>query len=156
MRYYPDGDSEQVVVDGVKLNSSIRWATSATFSHWTNAYRVDVMPANTTLVPNNYGFNKEHRYCSRPVVEAPTSKFLDYPTYGSLVNVATLTNPFSNLSPYSNGGFTVTDDGGKKRQLGPGDYRFLVSVLRWGGDVRVLADYDTWLGPLVQIVDGPI
>ncbi|KAH8893452.1 subtilisin-like protein [Thozetella sp. PMI_491] len=153
--FYPDGQNQVIVKDFIEVNNSMRYGSAATFSQWTYVYRVDILPANTPVVPNTYGFDPSNVIAYQPPSTPPKTTFLGYPSYGKLIDLEALTSPANNPSPNGNGGFTVTACG-QKYQLGPGDYRWLVSVLRWGGDKHVFKDYDTWLGPVIRLTNGTV
>ncbi|TVY44593.1 Minor extracellular protease [Lachnellula occidentalis] len=117
---------------------------------WTREFRVDVLPANTTIQANNYGFDKDAEYTYRPSAFTPNSTIFDHECFG------TLTVLLGYIEPSGNGIFRsdtiVTGSDGGNWAVGNGDYRWLVSALRWGGVSGVLGDYDTWLGPVVRFV----
>ncbi|TVY93472.1 Minor extracellular protease [Lachnellula willkommii] len=117
---------------------------------WTREFRVDVLPANTTVQANNYGFDKDAEYEYKPSAFTPNSTVFGHESFG------TLTILLGYNWPSGNGIFRsdtiVTGSDGGKWAVGNGDYRWLVSALRWGGVSGVLGDYDTWLGPVVRFV----
>ncbi len=48
------------------------------------------------------------------------------------------------------------EDEGGEAPTSPGDYRMLISALRWGGNATNLADYETWLGPVLRVIDSSL
>ncbi|KAI0123419.1 peptidase S8/S53 domain-containing protein [Xylariales sp. AK1849] len=149
---FPNG-TRVIDTDIVTVNSSINYKSSISRDQYTRSFRVDVLPANTSIQADKYGFDTtiEHDYVISTV--APRSSIFGYPSYGTLVNQTGLVSPASNIWP-SGTGVSVTAADGATYSPGIGDYRWLVSVLRWGGDDDLLQDHDTWLGPIIRIVEG--
>ena len=119
---------------------------------WTREFRVDVLPANTTIQANHYGFDKDAEYEYKPSTFTPNSTVFEHESFGTL----SLLQGYN--WPAGNGIFRsdtlVTGSDGGKWAVGNGDYRWLVSALRWGGTSGELGDYDTWLGPVIRFVSG--
>lgn len=125
------------------------------FDLWTTAYRIDILPANTTIKPTHWGFDNTTQIEYVEGSTIPTSSFLGFESYGSVKVVTGLVSPANNFSP-SGYGVSATGDDGVQKQLGPGDYRWLYSIQRWGGEPALLEDWETWLGPVIRLVDGPV
>ena len=130
-------------------------------AQYTMLYRIDVVPVNTTLIPTHWAPGSPSTppgYTYTPPASPPSSSVLGgVPSYGNIYNL----NPTANIEyaadpqstivtnlPWSG---SVAADGGSTLQLGSGDYRLLISVLRWGGNDSVTADYETWLGPIMTL-----
>lgn len=151
-RIYKEG--EVVTTESVVFNSSTKFSSTIARDQYTTNYRVDVVPGRSTLKPNHYGYDPTKRPCFNASSVAPQSSFLGYLTYGNLLNLTGIVSPGTNIWPSGNG-LAVKTDGGATVKLQPGGYRWLVSVLRWGGDPTLLEDWDTWLSPLIKVIDGP-
>lgn len=140
----------------IKVNNTIPWEFVMSFGLWTTAYRIDILPANTTLVPTHWGFDNSTQIEYQVSSSAgPSSTFLGHGSYGNLKNDSGLLSPASKHRPYGRG-LTVKGDAGATVVLGAGDYRFLLSILRWGGEAGISQDWETWLGPVIRMVDGPV
>ncbi|KAI1856563.1 hypothetical protein JX265_011522 [Neoarthrinium moseri] len=137
------------------VNSSMAYKSSISRDQYTRSYRVDVLPADTAIKPNKYGFDKtvQHDYVISKT--GPKSSIFGFPSYGTIANATGLIQPGTTIWP-SGTGVTATAPDGTVYSPGVGDYRWFVSVLRWGGDENVLEDHDTWLGPIVRLVDGAV
>lgn len=122
--------------------------------------RVDLLAANTTFKPDYYGYNRNQTITPvvlttedyRNVMEDGTTS-----TYG--VQGANPGRPVAGLIDFAE--MTVIsntdefDDEGGEAPTAVGDYRFLVSALKWGGTVTNWPeDWETWLSPRMRIVDG--
>jgi hypothetical protein len=107
-----------------------------------DAYRVDVVPANTTFEPTYYGFNKSH------IIETHTPDIRVVDTFGNVESFGTvfydtfLPPIYHYLSWY--GGF---DDIGV---LPPGDYRWLLRVLPLEKDPEDPKSWTSWLSPVMR------
>lgn len=138
----------------LEFNAANGYGSSLPTLQWTREFRVDVLPANTNITAAHYGFDasdlKDYTY--KPSAFASNSTVFGYPSFGTL----SLLQGYN--WPAGNGVFRsdtlVTGSDGKQWAVGDGDYRWLVSVLRWGGVSGVKGDYDTWLGPVVRFVSG--
>lgn len=150
---YNADQSVSTVDEGLlEFKVSNGYGSSLPTLQWTREFRIDVLPANTPIASkvNHYGYDPNIKYPYRPSAFKPNSTVFGYESFGTL----------SVLSGYNwpagNGVFRsdtqVTGGDGGKWAVGRGDYRWLVSALRWGGVSGNLGDYDTWLGPVVRFV----
>jgi hypothetical protein len=133
---------------------SFDWVTMQSIQY----FRVDLVPYNTSFVPNFYGFIKtEDNPQGVPARYLP----LQYPnptelpllttdenaglleTYGIWDDDENLTHPSAFLW-----GFGNYANGWK---LPNGDYRALLRVLRWNGDWLKEKDYQSWLSPVIRV-----
>lgn len=168
VRFYYASDPDTAVVAGtsglVRVNASVAFGSIMAVDQWTTAYRIDLVPANTTFAPDHWGFDPTKAPASGDYVAskaAPVTAILGVPSYGTLVDQegGGAICSCSNLSPSGKtGGGTIVakSKGGDKYTPGAGDYRWLLSVRRWGGVDGVRADHDTWLGPVVRFIEGPV
>jgi Subtilase family/Fn3-like domain len=119
---------------------------------WTTEFSVSLVPANTHIQPDHYGYNKSIEYPYIPSAFEPNSTVFRHPSFGTLVNDTGF------MWPENNGPFgsdtSVTGDNGVKWKVGNGDYRWFAAVLRWGGTSGRQEDYDTWLSPVIRFVNG--
>jgi subtilisin family serine protease len=147
-------DQTQIIYDTdfLEFNASNGFSGSIPTLQWTQEFRLDVLPANTSIKPNHYGFNKTNKYPYIPSVLEPNSTIFGHPSFGTLLNITGYTWPESN-SPFAFDTM-VTSSNGVNYAVGNGDYRWLASVLRWGGTSGRQEDYDTWLGPVIRFVSG--
>ncbi|KAL7969606.1 peptidase S8/S53 domain-containing protein [Trichoderma sp. SZMC 28014] len=150
---FPD-DSDSNYDNGFSsVDSSSQYAFSLHFQQFTNLSRVDIVPANTTLNAHfnagNFTLPSNYTYIASAI--QPNSTLFGKPSYGNLWIKQGLSEP---QSIYVTGtGLNVTDDSGASVTLGSGDYRWFFSILRLGGDATLIDDYDTWLGPIVRLLD---
>ncbi|KAM0485392.1 hypothetical protein ACHAPX_001378 [Trichoderma viride] len=135
------------------VNSSRQYSFSIHVQQFTNLSRVDIVPANTTLKAHfnaaNFTFPSNYTYLASNA--QPGSTLFGKPSYGNLWIVQGLTQPES--ISLGGKGLKVKDDSGANVTLGNGDYRWFFSILRLGGDATLIEDYDTWLGPIVRLLD---
>ncbi|KAL6905046.1 peptidase S8/S53 domain-containing protein [Trichoderma evansii] len=150
---FPDDNGSNYNDGFSAVNSSTQYSFSVHIQQFTNLTRVDVVPANTTLKAhfNAANFTLPSNYTYLPSTNQPKSTLFGAPSYGNLRTIQGLTQPES-ISLGGNG-LKVTDDSGANITLGSGDYRWFLSVLRLGGDATQIEDYDTWLGPVVRLLD---
>ena len=117
--------------------------------HLSADLRLYVVPANTTFVPDHYGYDRNFKYDYRPSNDTPSTSFLGTPTYG-------LANQYLMLEPQDGwlGWFAMTvsrDDEDAPVQLSNNaDYRLLMGILRWGGDPEKKESWETYLSPVVR------
>jgi hypothetical protein len=109
-------------------------------------FRVDILPANTSFVPTFYGYNSSIQW---DYVFPNTSYkgMLDdrvTPTYG-LLDSGTPWRPVAGYPPWNDLDTAAI-----------GDYRIMVSELRWGGNKTVNADWETWLSPIIRVTDSTL
>jgi subtilisin family serine protease len=161
--YEPDGSDPVYDTGFLQTNASIAYGSTIATLQWTTALRIDVVPANLTsashnpaFVPTHYGYDP---HAALPAYQAPTAPLRSrgvggVPSYGWLRNQTGLVEE-GDYSP-TGVGLSVTGDDGGVYALGPGDYRWLASVLRWGGEPGLAGSWETWLGPVVRVVDGPV
>jgi hypothetical protein len=117
---------------------------------WTENFILEVLPANTNIIPNVYGFNTSVTYPYQPSAFAPNSTIFGYKSFGTLLNVTGWSWPEA-FGPWMTD-TSVTDDNGELWFVGPGDYRWFASVLKQGGAIGVQSNYETWLGPVMRFV----
>lgn len=122
--------------------------------------RVELLAANTTFVPTHYGFDVNQTFAQVVLTTATYRNNMEdgtTPTYGLQgsnpgMPVAGVID-FEDMDVIANTD-EFEDEGGDAKTV-VGDYRFLVSVLRWGGLVENWpGDWETWLSPRMRIVDG--
>ncbi|PON28188.1 peptidase [Trichoderma gamsii] len=135
------------------VDSSRQYSFSVHVQQFTNLSRVDIVPANTTLKAHfnaaNFTFPSNYTYLASS--NQPKSTLFGEPSYGNLWIAQGLTQPES--ISLGGKGLKVKDDSGANVTLGSGDYRWFFSILRLGGDATLIEDYDTWLGPIVRLLD---
>ncbi|TVY62915.1 Minor extracellular protease vpr, partial [Lachnellula suecica] len=89
---------------------------------WTREFRVDVLPADTNISAEHYGFDPSVTYPYVPSAFAPNSTIFGYPSFGTL----SLLQGYN--WPSGNGIFAqdtlVTGSDGVKWAVGNGDYRW--------------------------------
>jgi subtilisin family serine protease len=122
------------------------------------SFRFDLLPANTSIAANTYGFNVSAQaqpvpgYVYTPSKQATRAKIFGQSSYGTYTRQggAGVVVPGNYIQYWTNG--QVQGDDGTVYEVGDGDYRFYASVLRWGATVgsQRLEDYDTWLGPVLR------
>ncbi|RFU27661.1 hypothetical protein B7463_g8655, partial [Scytalidium lignicola] len=117
--------------------------------YYTQLMRMDILPGNTTFVPDIYGFDKTAQYDYESSSSPLTSSFLGTPTYG-------ISDEFFDALPNKAWdawfGQGVSTDQGRYTTVGDGDYRILVSILKWGGDESQRESWQTWLSPAIRYV----
>ncbi|KAI0169286.1 subtilisin-like protein [Hypoxylon sp. FL1284] len=156
---YKFGDDWQILTSLREVNSSTPYRSLIGRDQYTRGYRIDVVPANISLTPDVYGFDPAEPYEYRPAAAAPPTTIFGLPSYGTLVNSTDLLAPSTFNWPSGTGveaALDGGDDDGTEHPLGPGDYRWLACVLRWGGDPARIDDYETWLSAVIRLVDGPL
>ncbi|EPE07156.1 subtilisin-like protease [Ophiostoma piceae UAMH 11346] len=120
-------------------------------------FRLELLPYNTSVVPDFYGFdNKTNPYgvpnSSLPMVYPKMA--LNFTTgeitsYGLLSEYAVTSRPSGYL--WSLGPDVYDDDGNTITSITPGDYRALLRVQRYGANINLAASYQTWLSPVIRI-----
>ncbi|RFU36322.1 hypothetical protein B7463_g117, partial [Scytalidium lignicola] len=113
-------------------------------------FRIDMLPANTTITANYYGFNASETYPYIPSATTPEETIFGHPSFGTILNETGFLWP-TGYRPFGSDS-SVTRSNGTSYVAGPGDYRWYASALRWGGTSGKQEDYDTWLGPIVRWV----
>ena len=141
-----------VDMDFLEVDPSNGFSSDIPTLQWTSAFRVDVLPADTSITANHYGFNTSKTFPYVPSSLKPNSTIFGYPSFGTLVNETGLIGPSG--GSVSGSDTSVTASNGVSYQVGNGDYRWFASVLRWGGDPTKQEDYDTWLGPIIRFVNS--
>ncbi|KAI6082955.1 subtilisin-like protein [Hypoxylon rubiginosum] len=152
---YKFGDTYEVITELREVSSSSPYRSLIGRDQYTRGYRIDVVPANISITPSIFGFDPAEPYSYQPSATAPPTSILGLPSYGTLVNSTDLLSPSTFNWPSGTGVEAALDDG-TEYALGPGDYRWLACVLRWGGDPNLLQDYETWLSAVIRLVDGPV
>ncbi|KAI0887884.1 subtilisin-like protein [Annulohypoxylon maeteangense] len=138
-----------------EVNSSLSYRSLIGRSQFTRGYRIDLVPANISIIPDLYGFDPAEKHEYRPSTTVPPTTIYGLPSYGTLVNSTELLSPSTYNWPLGTG-VTATLPNGTKYSPSLGDYRWLASVLRWGGDPELLDDHETWLSGVIRLVDGPV
>ncbi|KAH8900461.1 subtilisin-like protein, partial [Thozetella sp. PMI_491] len=115
--------------------------------------RADLLPANTTLVPTYYGYDRTAEWNYILTTEPYRNMMEDTvtPTYG-LIGGYNPFRPFSNIIDWEDCTVITTDpkydDEGGVAPTSVGDYRILLSALRWGGNITNPNDWESWLSPV--------
>ncbi|PVH74102.1 subtilisin-like protein [Cadophora sp. DSE1049] len=151
--YTYNGSTIEYAGNLVEIDVSGRWGSSISNLQWTQRVRIDLLPANTSIMADHYGFDRGFEWEYRPSSAAPTEKVFGFESFGTLVNKQGYFWPGG--EGVSGSGTTVLTSAGKVA-VGQGDYRWFVGVLRWGGAVGQKEDYDTWLGPVMRFTNGTI
>ncbi|KAI1086859.1 subtilisin-like protein [Rostrohypoxylon terebratum] len=139
----------------LEVNSSLSYRSLIGRNQFTRGYRIDLVPANISIIPDLYGFDPAEIHEYRPSATVPPTTIYGLPSYGTFVNSTDLLSP-STFNWPSGPGVTATLPNGTEYSPGLGDYRWLACVLRWGGDPELLDDYETWLSAVIRLVDGPV
>jgi hypothetical protein len=121
------------------------------FNYYSLQTRLDIVPPNTTYVPDVYGYDTSIPVDNVPAKANLTSKFVGYDTYGMAWLLADRIPAFYWLDWYWRVVFT---DAGDEIQLGDGDYRLLLSILRWGGDPEKRESWESFLTPVVRYINA--
>ncbi|KAI1083357.1 subtilisin-like protein [Whalleya microplaca] len=138
-----------------EVNASLSYRSVIGLEQFTRGFRVDIVPANISITPDLYGFDPAETHDYQPSETVPPVSVLGFPSYGTLRNSTVLRSP-STFDWPSGTGLTATFPNGTIYIPGPGDYRWLASVLRWGGDPSSLEDHQTWLSAVIRFVNGPV
>lgn len=150
--YAYDEDGSEVTYDTglLEINATNGYGASIPTLQWTRSFRVDVLPANTNIAANYYGFDTavEHEYWPSEI--SPPESIFGFPSFGTVVNSTGFIWP-GGSSPFQMDD-KVSLSNGSKYGVGNGDYRWFASVLREGGSHGVQEDHDTWLGPVMRFV----
>ncbi|KAF3068451.1 Subtilisin-like protease SDD1 [Daldinia childiae] len=140
----------------LEVNSSMSYRSLIGRDQFTRGYRIDLVPANISIEPDFYGYDPAETYEYRSSNMIPPISVFGLPSYGTLVNSTELLSP-STFNWPQGAGLKATLPNGTEYSPGPGDYRWLASVLRWGGDPDKLEDNETWLSGVIRFVgDGPV
>ncbi|CZR60325.1 related to subtilisin-like serine protease [Phialocephala subalpina] len=150
--YAYNADQSQVTYDTglLEINATNGYGASIPTLQWTRSFRVDVLPANTNITANYYGFDTIVKNDYQPSRSVPSDSIFGYPSFGTVVNSSGFIWP-GGSSPFELDD-TVMRSNGSKYSVGNGDYRWFASVLREGGSHGVQEDHDTWLGPVMRFV----
>lgn len=121
--------------------------------------RAELLAANTTFKPDIYGYDRNVTISPLTITTESYRNVMEdgvTPTYG-----VQGTNPgepaaglidFPEMTVISNS--DDWDDEGGEAPTAVGDYRLLLSVLRWGGNATNWPeDWETWLSPVLRIID---
>jgi hypothetical protein len=118
--------------------------------------RMELVPYNTSFVPDYYGY----KFSGTNPYGVPTSALpLIYPKMkletfagAQIFGIGTAYPYQSNPTIY---GFTVYGDvflgNGEQALLPAGDYRALIRILRFGGDESKKESWESWLSPVIRI-----
>lgn len=112
--------------------------------------RLDILAANTTFESDIYGYDTnqviDYQYSSSPF----RNTFVGYETYGYF-SVVDDPGPYKDWVAWY--GRFAYDEEGNGHPLHDGDYRALVSVLRWGGDPEKRESWQTYLSPVIRWIN---
>ncbi|KAI9048878.1 hypothetical protein LZ554_006732 [Drepanopeziza brunnea f. sp. 'monogermtubi'] len=132
---------------------ALQWMTQQN----TQGYRIDMVPYNTTFVPDHYGFTSN---ASNPLGAPDAFLPLRYPDlaingtaagaeiFGMAKSDRQLRRGSTMLILLD--GSTYDAGGGLVATLPDGDYRALLRVLKWGGDWAKEESYESWLSPIIR------
>lgn len=121
------------------------------FNFYSHHIRLDVLPPNTSYVPDLYGFNTTETFDYNFSNSTLSSKFLGYDTYGMAWDHVDSGLPdWGWLSWY---GRQVTTDAGDMIAVGNGDYRLLLSILRAGGNAAERESWESFLSPVIRYIN---
>jgi hypothetical protein len=105
--------------------------------------RVYVLPANTTFKPTAYGYNPSIKLDYAPTHQPYQGTWVD----GKTPVFASIESGISGINyPSSYGLFWD-----QVQTASPGDYRFLITSLRWGGKQDNPKDWETYLTPAFRL-----
>ncbi|KAK0120301.1 hypothetical protein ONS95_011708 [Cadophora gregata] len=135
----------------VEIGLSDRWGGSITTLQWSQHVRIDLLPANTSIVADHYGFDAKFEWEYHPSAAKPGEKVFGQESFGTLVDKQ---GYFWPGGEGTTGTGTAVQTSGGKVAVGQGDYRWFFAVLRWGGTVGKKEDYETWLGPVMRFTNG--
>ncbi|KAL7949235.1 subtilisin-like protein [Trichoderma barbatum] len=151
---FPDEDGSNYNNGFSAVQLSAAFSFSLSVQGWSTLLRADIVPANTTLAArvNAANFTLPENYEYIPSTNQLGSTLFGKPSYGNIWIAEGLRQPSSSVFIQGTD-LKVKDDSGRNITLGSGDYRWFFSVLRWGGDATLPEDYDTYLGPIVRLLD---
>ncbi|KAK6597131.1 hypothetical protein H4I95_09402 [Botrytis cinerea] len=138
----------------LEINPTRQYGIAADIpQQYTLAFRFDLLPANTNITANKHAYNISQTFPYISSQSTANSSIFGYPSFGTYTNrTATVANgairPANYIQYWTSA--QITGDDGVSYNVGDGDYRFFASVLRWGGKVGKIEDYDTWLGPILR------
>lgn len=139
----------------LEVNSSTSYRSLIGRDQVTRGYRIDLVPANISITPDVYGFDPAETHEYKPSDTVPPTSAYGLPSYGTLVNSTDLLTP-STFNWPTGTGVIATLPNGIMYSPGPGDYRWLATILRWGGNPDLLEAHETWLSAVIRFVDGPV
>lgn len=122
--------------------------------------RADLLAANTTFKPDYYGYDTRANISSSVLTTEDYRNVMEdgvTPTYG--LRGANPGRPVAGLIDFEDMRVVADtdewDDEGGEAPTAVGDYRILLSALKWGGNVTNWPeDWETWLSPILRVVDG--
>ncbi|KAH6722809.1 hypothetical protein BKA61DRAFT_684829 [Leptodontidium sp. MPI-SDFR-AT-0119] len=146
--FYLENEETEKVVNSIQSfdfgeNSAIGfpWINFANLQS-TQIWRADIVPYNTTFVPDVYGFT-----------------FNVSNSHGVPDSALPLVYPKLDFLPVEAGiwlwwinGQVLDAEGFSNGEVPAGDYRALLRVLKWGGDPEKKEHYESWLSPILRIV----
>ncbi|KIN03294.1 hypothetical protein OIDMADRAFT_119807 [Oidiodendron maius Zn] len=122
--------------------------------------RLELVPANTSFVPDLYGFDPKVHIEYQATPQPLLSGFLGVPTYGVILEYtidtpenkspATVQPTFYHFVSFLLGLPKLTNDEDVSYNISSGDYRPLCRALRLNGNKTDAADYQSWLGPVIR------
>lgn len=135
----------------------LEWITLQSIQY----FRIEMLPYNTTFVPDFYGFifNESNPYgvpdSALPLVYPDLSLIT---TIGNVSSFGINKDSANNIRP---AGFLwalepqlFDESGDSSTGVPAGDYRALLRVLRWDANATEAESYQTWLSPIIRIVSG--
>ena len=118
---------------------------------------IDLLPFNTTVVPDFYGFDNKTTPYGVPNASLP----LVYPelslnfTSAQVTSYGHINRNFVNTRPsgylWHIGPDVHDEDGSVITSIPSGDYRALLRVLRYGANINLAKSYQTWLSPVIRV-----
>ncbi|EFX03716.1 subtilisin-like protease [Grosmannia clavigera kw1407] len=123
-------------------------------------FYIDLLPYNTSVVPDFYGFdNSTNPYgvpnSSLPMIYPPLA--LNFTSAG-VTSYGHVNQQLSNVRPsgyvWHVGPELYDDNIDVITEILPGDYRALLRVLRYGAKVNLASSYQTWLSPVIRVASS--
>ncbi|KAI9147171.1 kilbournase [Paramyrothecium foliicola] len=115
----------------------------------TDAYRLDLVAANTTFVPTYYGFNESN------IIDTTTPELPVWDSFGGVDSLALLFDAFYIEPIYLfmdwSGGISLPD-GSWLDSVPPGDYRVLLRLLPLEKEYDDAKNWESWLSPVLRLV----
>lgn len=142
------GDILEYDVNGFRQIPNLVFRTAQPNDGW----RLDLVAANTTYVPEYYGFDPQNQI---PDLYTPDMPLVD--TWGGLDSVGVL---FASNSGTPSGtqfiwfGVSKDLDGNTLPDVAQGDYRWTLRVLKLGKDPADPKNWESWLSPVLRLTSG--
>ncbi|KAM0256042.1 hypothetical protein ACHAQJ_005241 [Trichoderma viride] len=116
----------------------------------TKYIRYELVPANTSFVPDIYGFDPSVKIDYQDTPQPILPGFLGVPTYGMIANYTLENNPYPSTFFSFVLDFPTLINGNKTYNITSGDYRPLARALKWNGNETNPDDYESYLGPVIR------